>query len=144
MDLSRRTMAKGNNSPAAGRESTLPATPVVAMILAWILPGAGHLYLRRPRRAVSFFALVVVSFLVGSALHGKLFVMVPDQPLSRLGTLASMGAGLPYFLARFGLEYQGDIRSSGYEYGGAFLLTAGLMNLLLVLDVFDIARGYKD
>ena len=34
--------------------------------------------------------------------------------------------------------------AAGYEYGTAFLLTAGLMNLLLVLDAWDIARGKKE
>ena len=33
---------------------------------------------------------------------------------------------------------------AGYEYGFAFLLTAGLMNLLLVIDVWDIANGRKE
>jgi hypothetical protein len=30
-----------------------------------------------------------------------------------------------------------------YEYGCAYLLTAGLMNLLLMLDAWDIAVGRK-
>lgn len=118
--------------------------PVVAAVLAWFVPGAGHLYLRRPVRAVSFFALVLASLLVGCALQGKLYMVVPDQPLSRLATLACMGMGAPYFVARFVLRYAGDVLAPGFEYGSAFILTAGLMNLLLVLDALDIARGLKD
>lgn len=34
-------------------------------------------------------------------------------------------------------------RSTYAPYGTAYLLTAGLMNLLLILDVWDIARGRK-
>lgn len=34
-------------------------------------------------------------------------------------------------------------RSPVSAYGTAYLLTAGLMNLLLILDVWDIARGRK-
>jgi len=37
----------------------------------------------------------------------------------------------------------GTILSPTYEYGCAYLLTAGLMNLLLVLDAWDIATGKK-
>ncbi len=36
------------------------------------------------------------------------------------------------------------VRSVTYEYGNTFLLTAGLMNILLILDAFDIATGRKD
>ena len=42
------------------------------------------------------------------------------------------------------VEYEGDILSSTFEYGKAFLLTAGLLNLLAVLDAWDIASGSKD
>ena len=43
-----------------------------------------------------------------------------------------------------GLGYAGDITGPGYEYGTAFLLGAGLMNLLLVLDAWDVATGRKE
>ena len=36
------------------------------------------------------------------------------------------------------------VRSVTYEYGNTFLLTAGLMNLLLILDAYDIATGRKE
>ena len=52
--------------------------------------------------------------------------------------------GIPYFVLQFVLGYRGDIHASSYEYGSAFLLTAGLMNLLVILDVWDIAGGHKD
>ena len=55
-----------------------------------------------------------------------------------------MGMGLPYFLLRYLAGYTGEVIAPGYEYGTAFLLTAGLMNLLLVLDAWDIARGKKE
>jgi hypothetical protein len=55
-----------------------------------------------------------------------------------------MGMGFLYFLLRYALHYQGNIAGAGYEYGTAFLLTGGLMNLLLVLDAWDIVRGKKE
>lgn len=139
-------MARTDTSAAersSADESAVAHSSFLAVLLAWLIPGAGHFYLGRRLRGISFFGLVMVSFFVGMALEGHMFVMVGDQPLSRLGTLASMGTGLPYFLGRFVFEYQGDIYSQGYEYGKAFLLTAGLMNLLLILDAWDISRGAK-
>ena len=54
-----------------------------------------------------------------------------------------MGMGLPYFVLRYLLGYSGNVIGSGFEYGSAFVLTAGLMNLLLTLDTWDIAVGHK-
>ncbi len=51
--------------------------------------------------------------------------------------------GVPYFVLRYPMRYEGDVMGAGYEYGTAFLLTAGLMNWLLVLDALDISRGKK-
>lgn len=118
--------------------------PVLVAVAAWALPGSGHLILRKPWRAAAVFGVVFFSFLFGCWLRGHLYVVVPEQPLSRLATLSSMGAGVPYFVARYLVEYSGDILSSTFEYGKAFLLTAGLLNLLAVLDAWDIARGAKD
>jgi TM2 domain-containing membrane protein YozV len=127
-----------------------PAVPerrgnaVVAVLSAWLVPGLGHFYLKRPLRGLAFFALVVASVLIGCNLEGHLYQVMAGQPLTILATFASMGMGFLYFLLRYALHYQGNIMGAGYEYGTAFLLTAGLMNLLLVLDVWDIVRGKKE
>lgn len=133
-------------SPPAGpsAEPSGAFLPVLVAVAAWAVPGSGHLILRKPRRAAVVFGVVVFSFLFGCWLRGHLYVVVPEQPLSRLATLSSMGAGAPYFVARHLVEYSGDILSSTFEYGKAFLLTAGLLNLLAVLDAWDIASGSKD
>lgn len=117
---------------------------VVALISAWLVPGLGHVYLKRYLRGAAFFVLVIASVLIGCWLQGNLYTPVRGQPLTLLATLGAMGMGFPYFLLRYGLHYQGEIMGASYEYGTAFLLTAGLMNWLLVLDAFDIVRGKKE
>jgi hypothetical protein len=123
---------------------TAVANPLLAAVLAWLVPGAGHLFLRRGRRALLFFVLVLVSLVIGCKLQGNLYTPVEGQPLTLLATLGSMGMGIPYFVLRYLLDYHGEVMASGYEYGTAFVLTAGLMNLLLVLDAWDIALGKKE
>jgi len=113
------------------------------LLTAWLIPGSGHLAQKRWVRGLVFFGLVCFSIIIGSVLDGKLFQMQSGSPLATLGTLASLGAGLPYMILRWVMDYQGDIRSASYEYGGAFLLTSGLMNVLAVLDAWDVARGRK-
>lgn len=118
---------------------------VLAMALAWLLPGAGHFYLGRRRRAAAFFAIVISMFVIGLAIDGNLYTLRESgRALLRiLASLGTMGAGGIYFIAR-SLGPHGDVTSITYEYGTTFTLTAGLMNLLLVLDCFDIAEGRKE
>lgn len=116
----------------------------VACFAAWLFPGAGHLLLGRWQRALGFAILVLLSIGVGCALQGNLPWEWGGSPLRTLATLGTMGSGLPYFVLHFGIAYEGVPQASGYEYGGAFLITAGLMNLLLVLDAWDIAQGHKE
>ena len=123
---------------ASGKVNTL-----MVVLSAWLIPGAGHFLLGRRGRAIAFMSIVLVGLVAGFLLDGNLYRIVPNRPLTVLATLACMGLGAPYLLLRFVLDYQGDIVSSGYEYGTAFILTAGLMNLLLILDTMDIASGRK-
>lgn len=116
---------------------------IPAMLLALIVPGAGHFYLGKRARAGIFFVLVIFMFVMGLWLDGKLYVPERGNLLNLFASLASMGTGLPYFIAR-AMGPFGDPRSITYEYGTAFSLTAGLMNLLLVLDSFDISEGRKE
>ncbi|MDX1503128.1 MAG: DUF6677 family protein [Thermoanaerobaculia bacterium] len=117
---------------------------VVLVLASWLVPGAGHFALGHRRRGVAFLAIVAAAIGIGLSLHGNLYGIEPGRPLSLLFTLAAMGMGAPYFVLRFVLGYAGEIAAAGFEYGTAFLLTAGLMNLLLVLDVWDLARGVKE
>jgi hypothetical protein len=117
---------------------------LLAAVLAWLIPGAGHLYLGCKRRGVLFMVLVLTAVAVGIVLEGKLWRIVSGQPLSVLGTFGCAGLGAPYLVMRFVVGYEGNLVAQGYEYGAAFILTGGLMNLLLVLDAWDIARGWKE
>jgi len=138
-------------SGAASPSRTAPVAPrlpaaqlVMAVALAWLVPGLGHVYLKRAVRGLIFFALVIVALAVGCSLQGNLYRPVPGQWLSYLATFAEIGTGVPYFVLRYGMHYEGQQEAPGFEYGTAFLLTAGLMNLLLVLDVWDIGSGQKE
>ena len=115
-----------------------------AMVLAWLVPGLGHYYLGRRKTAVAFALIVAATFLLGLSFQGRLYTVEEGQPLTILATFAVYGAGLLNLAARAITENPaGTILSPTYEYGCAYLLTAGLMNLLLVLDAHDLATGKK-
>lgn len=128
-------------TPAEGRPG-LP--PLLVVLLAWLIPGLGHLLLGRKQRAAVFAAVVVVGFGVGLACQGELILPKAGDPLSYFAAVATLGNGALFFLARFFGLGDGVPTAAAYEYGNAFLLTAGIMNLLLMLDAYDIAVGKKD
>ena len=51
--------------------------------------------------------------------------------------------GLPRLLGYFGSLGAGNVVASTYEYGNTFLIVAGLLNTLVVLDACDVAAGRK-
>ena len=128
-------------------ESAPPArerSPYLAMALAWLVPGLGHFYLGRRRTAAAFAVIVTLAFAAGLSFQGRLYSVEAGQPLTILATFAVYGAGLLNIAARlFSDNPGGAILATTYEYGCAYLLTSGLMNLLLVLDAWDIASGRK-
>ena len=134
----------GKGKPSAADAEAAPRRAWIAAIAGWLVPGLGHFLLGRRGRAAIFAALVFSAIVIGCSLDGQLYTLLRGQPFSVLGTAASMGMGLPYFILRWGMGYQGVVAEIGYDYGKAFLLTAGLMNCLLVLDAWDIACGRKE
>lgn len=65
--------------------------PFVAMLLAWAIPGAGHVYLGRPIRGIIIFIVVTTLFWSGVAMGGVLTV---DYVNSRWWFYAEMGTGV--------------------------------------------------
>lgn len=117
---------------------------LAAMVLAYLIPGAGHFYLGRRALAGAFCAIVASLFLAGLAVDGTLYILAEAQGsmLNTLASLGSMGSGALYFIAK-AMGPHGSISSPTFEYGRMFTLSAGLMNLVLVLDCYDIAVGRK-
>ncbi len=114
------------------------------MALTLLIPGAGHLFLGRRARAGAFFTIITFMFVLGLAIDGSLYTLAGSRGslLARLATIASMGSGTLYFLAS-AAGLQGNVLETTYEYGRTFTLTAGLMNLLLMLDCWDLGTGRK-
>lgn len=120
-----------------------PGATAVICAVAWAVPGAGHLWLGQTSKGIVFVVALPLMFAIGLALDGELFSIDPGQPLVALQALADMGIGMAYFLARVAGLGEGRAVAATYEYGNTFLVVSGLLNVLVVLDAFDIARGRK-
>ena len=120
-----------------------PKNYALVCAIAWALPGAGHLWLRRRRTGVILLVALTLMFAIGLCLQGRLFSFDMAQPLVALAALAELGIGAPYLLAVFLGFGDGSVVVVTHEHGNTFLVAAGLLNLLVVLDVYDIVEGRK-
>ena len=111
--------------------------------VAWAVPGGGHLWLGRPEKGLIFLVALPLMFAIGLWLEGRLFPFELTQPLVALAAFADVGIGVPYFIAKALGTGGGRVVAITYEYGNAFLIVAGLLNMLVVLDAFDVAEGRK-
>jgi hypothetical protein len=120
---------------ARGKKFLLPC------LLAWCMPGAGYFSKGRLARGLVFFVMILLLFFFGLALQGKLYSLEPDKPLTILATFADLGIGPIYYIVQWLGYGEGDIQSPMFELGNTFILVAGLVNMLVILDVFDLCRG---
>ena len=129
--------------PGTAAEETQSGALVLLCIASWAIPGVGHLWLGRRQKGLVLLIALPLMFAIGLAVRGRLYHVDLSDPLVALAAVADVGIGLSYFVAS-GLGFgTGDVRAVTYEYGNAFLIVAGLLNLLVVIDVYDIALGRK-
>jgi hypothetical protein len=128
---------------ATAAERAPSVNPTLVSVVSWLIPGAGHLWLGRSQKGLVFLVALPLMFAVGLALKGRLFPFEPSQPLVALAALAGLGNGVPFFVAKFLDLGQGVVTAASYEYGNTFVIVAGLLNMLVALDAYDIALGRK-
>ncbi len=124
-------------------------SPILLIPLSWFVPGAGHFLLGRKGRAAIVFGTVLLTFLVGVAMHGRLFHPIDNgDVLSRLiefgGYLADMASGVFYFAAVFMGYGPPDVAGYAPDYGAKFIVAAGLLNILAIVDAYEICTRQKD
>jgi hypothetical protein len=124
-------------------EGTQGMNPVLVGLAAWLVPGAGHLLVGQRGKGLVFLLVLPIMFVLGLALEGRLFPFEPSQPLVALAAIADVGIGAPYFIAKALNHGAGRVIAVTYEYGNTFVIVAGLLNLLVVCDAWDIASGRK-
>jgi hypothetical protein len=113
----------------------------VACLLAWLIPGLGHAWLGDRARAAIFALVLLGMFFGGIALEGLVYRPGDGDVLTLLASVGGAGIGGPYAIAWLQGWGAGNFEAPYFEYGNTFTLVAGLLNLLVVLDAFDLARG---
>lgn len=95
------------------------------------------------QKGVVFLLAIPAMFALGLALDGRMFPFDFSQPLAGLAAIAARGVGLPALAAGWMGLGQGVVTAASYEYGNTFVIVSGLLNMLVVLDAFDVASGRK-
>jgi hypothetical protein len=136
----------------------LPARPLgqilFSLIIAWLIPGLGHILHRDKRRGLVLFAVIHVTFLLGIVLHGA--VLAPPYSPNDLGFnlvnfltfLVQLGSGLAALLSlgvsQMAPSWAETVRAHTlYDLGSIYLLVAGASNSFTVGWLYDrhLRRG---
>jgi TM2 domain-containing membrane protein YozV len=137
---------------AKEKEEKRPLPPVgvwaPAVLLGWLLPGGGHFYLKRTGRGLLLLLAVTGMFLCGLMMRGAMFHPQTGDLLTTLintgGFIGDVCSGVLYLLSVWLGYNQPDMAGAVHDYGTKFLVTAGLLNILAMVDAFEIAAGRKN
>jgi hypothetical protein len=114
-----------------------------ACVAAALVPGLGHALLKKWDRAVVFLCSIVILFVLGLQLQARLFSPDFSDLFSILKFAADAGSGLLYWFPWLQGIGVGEPSAYTYDFGNVFVYAAGLLNMLVVVDAFDIAMGRK-
>ena len=115
----------------------------LALILGWLVPGAGHLLTGRWVRALLLFAAITSMFWLGIAMQGHLYVPNTGDILEMLGFVGDVGNGLFYAVGRMTGVGQVAVQTVTADYGTKFIVVAGLLNFIAAVDAHNLRIGRK-
>ena len=100
--------------------------PWFAALLAWLVPGAGHLYQGRYAKGILFMVCVLSTYFFGFALgDGRVVYASFTKPDIRYAYLCQVGVGLPALPAV--VQYQ-RVRKDRAPLWGGFMAPPGVVN----------------
>jgi hypothetical protein len=137
-----------NSSANKKLESSNPTPPLTPLtiavpIVAWLVPGAGHLMQKKWVRGGLILISVSAMFLLGLCMRGRVYQLNGGDILDILGFVGDLGAGALYIAARAVDAGSAAISNATADYGKVFMIVAGLLNFMCVADAYHIAIGKK-
>jgi hypothetical protein len=131
--------------------------PGKALLLAWLLPGAGHWYARQRGRAVLYGATIVATFLAGLWMGGLATVSVTghkwafllqlfDGPLAVAAAIGSHATEAAHQAALTAGEAAapGPAPSRLADLGFTFTLVSAAFNVLIMADAYWLADKVEE
>ncbi len=132
-----------NRIAAAGRgQAPTQGFVYLPLIAGWLIPGAGHLLVRKWGRAALLALSIVAMFSLGLAMNGKVYTSAHDV-LDILGLVGDLGNGLLYVISRVFSLGADQVQVTTGDYGRAFIVVAGLLNVIAAVDAHNLRTGRK-
>jgi hypothetical protein len=125
-------------------ERVNPLMAVVAAAAGWFVPGLGHAILRRWSKAIVYFVAIGALAVAGLLMKGNVFHSNGADAFEVLGFLADAGSGMFYFLAPRISPAGSDVAHAAGDYGTRLIASAGVLNLLCVLEAFEIGLHRRE
>lgn len=120
-----------------------PPPVSLALLLGWLLPGAGHLLTRHFIRAGLLFFAISLLWWMGIAIDGHLYLPGGGDPFSLLGFAGDLGSGLYYLLSLGGGMGRTVVQTANEDYGTKFMIVASLLNIIAAVDAHNLRIGRK-
>ena len=118
-------------------------SPDLVLLAGWLVPGLGHLLMRKPIRALLLFVSILAMFAIGLAMHGKVYTPTTGDPLDILGFVGDAGAIGLWAIAKLGDLGATQLSDAFSDYGSKFIVVAGLLNVMAAVDAQSLANGRK-
>lgn len=133
---------------AAELPAASPQSWFKVLIVSWLVPGGGHFMLKRSGRGGLLAGSVILMFVFGLLMRGMMFHPQTGDVLTTViycgGFLGDLANGLLYLLTTWFGYSQPDMAGHVHDYGTKFLVGAGLLNILAMIDAYEIATRKKD
>jgi hypothetical protein len=117
--------------------------PMLALILGWLIPGAGHILIGKYIRGGLLFVSILGMFLIGLGLQGKIYAPNSGEILDMLGFAGQLGLGALDGLAHLFNWGATSVTVTLGDYGTKFIEVAGLLNIIAAVDAHSLANGRK-
>jgi TM2 domain-containing membrane protein YozV len=111
--------------------------PILAVLLTWAVPGAGHFYLSKRGKALFYLVILTVTYVVGVALASFRNVSLDRHPFWFIAFAFNGGTTMLFQALTGKLPVDSD---SPIELGSLYTACAGLLNILVMVDAYTYAR----
>src|SRR5947209_894187 len=115
-NIEARPATESRPAAAQARPGSMPLA-IAALVTGWLVPGAGHLLLKRWVRGLLLLAAIGTLFFVGIGMEGHVYSPNTGDILEMLGFLGDLGAGALYLIARMAGWGSGAIQVATADYG---------------------------
>ena len=137
-------MANSQNAAAIKSTQQTNSMTMITPLAAWLVPGLGHIIQKRYIRGALLMAAIFTMFFAGLGMQGKVYSFNTGDLLDILGFVGDVGVGALYFLAKIMDWGIGNIHRAVADYGTKYIVVAGLLNIVAIVDAYHIAIGKKE